>query len=301
MNTRISLPRGVFMVANYVILTSLALFCVIPFIHTLAVSLSDKISTVGGNVGLWPVGANLQSYKQLLAQADLSWSLLTTLERLALGMVINFLFTVMIAYPLSKENKDLKFRTFYVWFFVLTMLIGGGLIPWYLTVKNLRLVNTIWALVLPCAVPIFNVVLLLNFFRSLPKELEEAALVDGARQFTVMWKIYIPISLPGLATVTLFSFLMHWNSWFDGFIFESNSKNYPLQTYLLQFVLSNNPSITNPETMHIATLSAAVQAQISPQSVRAALLIIGIIPILMFFPLFQRYLKTGLVFGSVKG
>ncbi|GBG07863.1 putative ABC transporter permease [Paenibacillus agaridevorans] len=173
------------------------------------------------------------------------------------------------------------------------MLFGGGLIPHYITVKSTGLIDSIWALVLPTAVPVFNVILLLNFFRSLPKEVEESGLIDGASHFRIMWSIYVPLAMPAIATITLFSLVGHWNSWFDGIIFMNDPHNYPLQSYLQTILIKRDVSFITPE--EVKTL-----IHVSERTSKAAQVFVATLPILLIYPFLQRYFVSGIVLGSVK-
>jgi putative aldouronate transport system permease protein len=204
------------------------------------------------------------------------------------------LLTALLAYALSKDSSSFKGRLFYVWFFVLTMLVSGGLVPWYLVIKSLNLLGSIWALILPGAVNVFNVVLLLNFFRGLPKELEEAAFVDGAGHWKILWRIYLPLSAPALATLVLFTLVGHWNSWFDGLILMNSPERYPLQSYLQTVVINRDLSLLS---MSDATTLAAV----SDRTVKAAQIFLASLPIICVYPFLQRFFIKGIVLGSVKG
>jgi putative aldouronate transport system permease protein len=203
------------------------------------------------------------------------------------------LITIITAYPLSKEKKDFPGRSIYTWFFIVTMLFSGGLIPSYLLIRNLGLMGNIWALILPSTVPIFNILVLLNFFRQLPKEIEEAAIIDGASHFNVLARIFLPLSAPSLATLILFCSIGHWNAWFDGMIYMRDPETYPLTTYL-QIL------ITKMQTIN--TLADAQKMErISRRSMIMAYITISMLPIMFVYPFLQRYIKKGLVLGSVKG
>jgi putative aldouronate transport system permease protein len=215
-----------------------------------------------------------------------------TLKRVVLGLGVNMLLTIITAYPLSKETSAFKWRTLYVWIFVFTILFGGGLIPWYMTIKATGLLNSIWALVIPGAVPVFNIILLLNFFRGLPKELEEAALIDGAGHWTIMWRLFVPLSLPALATISLFTVVGHWNAWFDGMILMKSTADYPLQTYLRSVIIAQD--FTN-----FSSLSEL--NEISDRTAKAAQIFLGSLPILLVYPFLQKFFIKGIVLGSVKG
>jgi putative aldouronate transport system permease protein len=201
--------------------------------------------------------------------------------------------TVTLGYALSKEAKDFRMRTFYAWYFVITILFSGGLIPWYLTIKYTHLMDTIWALVIPGAVTVFNVILLLNFFRGLPKELEESSFMDGGSHWITLWKIYLPLSMPAIATVSLFTIVGHWNSWFDGLMLVNSPSDYPLATYLQTAIIQQD--FANMRAEDVKTLS-----EISDRTTRAAQIFIGALPIMAVYPFLQKYFMTGLVMGSVK-
>ena len=158
-------------------------------------------------------------------------SFLISVLRVLTGTSLNIVLIILTAYPLSKSPQVFKGRTILIWFFVFAMLFDGGLIPSFLVVRSLGLLNTLGALILPNAVPIFSVILMMNFFRDVPKELEESAVIDGASHWRVLWHIYIPLSLPAIATLTLFSAVNHWNAWFDGLIYMTDTANYPMQTF----------------------------------------------------------------------
>jgi putative aldouronate transport system permease protein len=257
----------------------------------MAISFSSSSAVAVGLVKLWPVDFTLRSYKYILDNPAFLHSIGVSVERVFLGGAVNMLLTLLLAYPLSKEAQGFRFRTLYVWLFVFTMLFNGGLIPTYITVKETGLIDRIWAMVLPEAVPVFNVILLLNFIRALPKELEESAFIDGAGYWRVLRSIIIPLSLPSIATVGLFTIVNQWNSWFDGLIYMNSQIKYPLSTYLQTVVI-------NQDMVASANLNDLLE--ISDRTAKAAQIFLGSLPILMVYPLLQRYFMTGIVMGSVK-
>lgn len=285
--------RRAFLAFNYFFLTCLGVLCILPIIHVLAISLSSSNAVQAGYVKLWPVEATLASYEYVMGKKAFFDSILVTLKRVGIGLPANMLLTVLIAYPLSKDTKKFGMRTVYVWVFVITILFSGGLIPLYMIIKYTGIMDTIWALVLPGAVPVFNVILLLNFFRNLPKELEEAAFIDGAGHWVTLWRIFIPLSLPSLATITLFTIVGHWNSWFDGLIFMNSPSHYPLQSYLQTVVI--NRDLTLVSSADINSLS-----EINDRTAKAAQIFLGALPILLVYPFLQRFFMKGIVLGSVK-
>lgn len=283
----------------YAVLIFGALICVIPIIHILALSFSDKAAAVANRVGLLPVGANVESYRMLAKKTEFWTALLVSGRRILLGVPLQMLMCILVAYPLSLDPRVFRARTVYVWIFVFTMFFGGGLIPGYILINELKLLNTIWALILPGAVPIYNAVLMLNFFRNVPKELSESAFVDGAQHMTILARIYLPVSLPAMATIALFTFLGHWNSWLDGIIFMDSPSKYPLQSYLQVMINSINYLQTNQSLLSGEDFIRL--NKISDQSFRAAQIFLGAIPVLMIYPFLQKYFVKGLVVGSVKG
>jgi putative aldouronate transport system permease protein len=288
-----STGKKVFDVCNYTFLIVLSFLCLFPLIHVFAVSLSSNAAATAGIVKLWPVDFTTMSYEYVMSHDQFIKSFITSVERVLLGTAVNMLLTLLIAYPLSKEASVFKSRTFYAWFFVLTILFNGGLIPTYMVVKETGLLDSIWALVLPGAVPVFNVILLLNFFRGLPKGLEEAAFIDGAGHWTTLWKIYIPLSTPALATVGLLTMVGHWNAWFDGLIFMNSPDNYPLQSYLQTVVIQKDFTALGEEDLK--TLQ-----EISDRTIKAAQIFLGALPILLVYPFLQKYFMKGIVLGSMK-
>lgn len=286
--------RVLFLYANYVFLTLFSLTCLFPILHMAAMSLSSNSAVTAGWVTIWPVGFNLDSYKYIFGNHIFLQTVLVSFERLFLGVSISLILTVLAAYPLSKSNLKFRSRTIYSWYFVVTMIFNGGLIPTFMVVKETGLMDSIWALVIPSAVNVFNIVLMLNFFRTQPIELEESAQMDGAGVWRTLWSIYLPISKPSLATIALFTIIFHWNSWFDGMIYMNSPSNYPLQTYLRTVIVARD--LTN---MNASDLSLI--ANISNRTVLAAQLFVSMLPVLCIYPFLQKYFVKGLVLGSVKG
>lgn len=289
-----SIGEKIFSFFNGLFLILLALSCVVPFIHVLAVSLSDSPSASAGTVGLWPININFDSYLFAFKKQRFISSMLVSVNRLWLGVLINMVLTILTAYPLSKNKRELKGRSIFSWFFVITMLIGGGLIPTYMVVMGTGLRNTIWALILPGAVPVYNMVILLNFFRQLPKELEESAFLDGAGQWRILAQIYIPLSMPALATLIIFQSVAHWNEWFSGLIYMDNIEKYPLASYMQNILV--RPNFDNMSSDQIRDV-----LKISDRSFSSAQIIISTLPIILVYPFLQRFFVKGMTLGSLKG
>jgi ABC-type glycerol-3-phosphate transport system permease component len=274
------------------LLSLVALSTLLPLLNTLAISLSSRAAVSGGLVRLWPVGFNLDAYAFIMQDGKFWRAFGVSLQRVLLGGGLNFVLAVLTAFPLSRPEAAFPGRNLIMWLFVIGMLLNVGLVPWYLTISNYGLIDRIWALVLPTAVPIWNVIILMNFFRNVPRELDEAARIDGANPLQMLWHVYLPVSLPVLATITLFSVVGHWNAFFDGLILMNNPDNYPLQTYIQQLVIADRPALHGGQ--------AQLLARLSNRTLNAAKLFIAMIPILLVYPFLQRYFIRGIMLGSLK-
>ena len=297
--TKTSPSRKLFLVVNYIILTIISLLCVLPFINLLAISFSEKPAVAANEVSFWPVGFNVAAYKFILDNDQFLRALWISIQRTVLGVLINIVLIIFTAYPLSKSKQDFRLRNVFSWYFVVTILFSGGLIPTYMVVKYTGLMDTIWALVLPGAVQVFNMLVVMNYMRSLPRELEEAAYIDGAGHFQTLFNVILPVCTPTLATVTLFSFVGHWNSWYDGMIYMNTVDKYPLQTYLQTIVI--NPEAFFRNATNISQELGNFLNLVNARTTNAAQLFLATIPILCVYPFLQKYFTTGLVMGSVKG
>lgn len=269
--------------------------CVLPFIHLLAVSFSSSSAVAAGKVGFLPVEFTAASYEYVFTGGKFLHAMGISLQRVVLGTLLNVVLMVLTAYPMAKE--DLPGRGFFAGFFVLTMLVSGGMIPSYLLVSGLGLKDTMWALILPGALPVSNMIILMNFIRGLPHELEEAAWIDGANPFQTLVQVIFPLLGPSLATVGLFCMVGHWNDWFSGMIYMSDPMNYPLQTYLQTLLVDFEKLLQSDTTGNIQDILSKMNARTG----RAAQLFIGALPIMCVYPFLQRYFTKGLTLGSVKG
>lgn len=276
----------------WILITLMTLSCLLPLINVVAISFSDKSAVAANLVGLIPIDFSLSAYKALMEDNQFWRSFGISSLRVVLGTSINLILTILLAYPLSKPKSEFHAKGIYMNIVIFAMLFSGGMVPIYITVKNLNLLNTIWSLILPGAVPIFNVILLMNFFKGVPKSLEEAATIDGASVPTVLFKIFLPVSLPALATITLFAMVGHWNDFFNGLLYINKQINYPLQTYIQQLRVDMS-NITDP--IQIKNMS-----MISNRTLDAAKIVIATVPLLLVYPFMQKYFVTGIVMGSVK-
>lgn len=276
----------------WLIVILMTLCCLLPLLNTLAISFSNNSAVNANQVGILPVGFTLSSYKKLLEDNQFWRSAWISVLRVVLGTGLNMLMMILLAYPLSKSKNRFASRDIYLKLVIFAMLFNGGLIPGYIIVSKLHLLNTIWALVLPGAVPVFNVILLMNFMKGLPEALEEAAVIDGASEWTILTRVVLPISKPGLATVALFSIVNHWNDYFQGLIYMRTPSKYPLQTYIQQLTIDVS-QITDPQQLiYFMTIST--------RTLNAAKIVVATVPLLVIYPFLQRYFVTGIVIGAVK-
>lgn len=276
----------------WLIVILMTLCCLLPLLNTLAISFSNNSAVNANQVGILPVGFTLSSYKKLLEDNQFWRSAWISVLRVVLGTGLNMLMTILLAYPLSKSKNRFASRDIYMKLVIFAMLFNGGLIPGYIIVSKLHLLNTIWALVLPGAVPVFNAILLMNFMKGLPEALEEAAVIDGASEWTILTRVVLPISKPGLATVALFSIVNHWNDYFQGLIYMRTPSKYPLQTYIQQLTIDVS-EITDPQQLiYFMTIST--------RTLNAAKIVVATVPLLVIYPFLQRYFVTGIVIGAVK-
>ena len=291
-----SMGRKVFLAVDVIVILLLCLICMVPLLNLLAYSFSASQPIIENKVFLWPKEFTLKAYQYVLDSKEFWSSVSVSAKRVLLGVPLNTLLTILVAYPLSKDERQFKARKYYVAYMLTVMLFNGGLMPTYYIVSKTKLIDTVWALIIPGAVPIFNCIVLMNFFRGIPSELEESAKLDGASQWQILWRIFIPISKPSLATIILFSLINHWNSWFDGLIYSNHTTNYPLQSYLQTLVTSTTEILAQGDVKAIAKL-----VDINDTNMKAAQIFISVIPLMLIYPFLQKYFTTGLTMGSVKG
>ena len=276
----------------YLTVIFMTMCCLFPLLNMVAISFSDKAAASANMVGLVPVDFTTSAYKTLLGESQFWVSFWISIKRVFLGTIINMILSILLAYPLSKSKREFKGHDVYMYIVIFAMLFSGGMIPIYLTIKSYGLLNSIWALILPGAVPVFNVILLMNFFKGVPKSLEEAAAIDGASKLTILLKIYLPISMPALATIILFCIVNHWNDFFSGLVYMNKTSMYPLQTYIQQLSVDMS-QITDPEQLKRF-------AQVSNKTLDAAKIVVSTIPLLIIYPFLQKYFVSGIVIGAVK-
>ncbi len=284
-----------------IILVVLLLLCVVmlfPFLNLLAKSVSSESPVLRGEVVLWPIGFQTGTYQYVIKQAQFQNSLVNSIIITVVGSAMAMLLTCMTAYPLSKTN--LLGRRWFILFFVFTMLFSGGMIPSYILMRTLGMLNTLWVLIIPGALSVYNMILLKNFFEEIPASVEESAKLDGARNMTILFKIVLPMSLPALATIGLFYAVGYWNNYMSGVLYITRPNLKPLQQYLYQLV-AETQVVDKDAALGTLSPEAAMTAALNTESIRAATIMVSSIPIMCVYPFLQKYFVTGLRVGSVKG
>lgn len=282
----------VFNVFNVLLLGILSFIALYPFIYTLSMSLSTAAEAAQDGFHLYPREVSLTAYRMILTNRDMLVGYANTVLRTVVGTALTLLFTCLCAYPLSR--KDMPLRRIFMFLIILTMLFDGGLIPNYLLRKNLGLLNNRLVYILPYMLVAFNIIVVKNFFQQVPEALAEAARIDGASEFRTLWQIYVPLSKPVLATVALWTAVMHWNMWFDAMVFVTDNDKQVMQTFLQRIVIDSSTEMAergliNPDV-----------TMFTPETVKAATIVITILPMLALYPFIQRYFVKGISLGGVK-
>jgi putative aldouronate transport system permease protein len=291
--TRIQTTRGyrVFQGFNAVILTGVVVVTLYPFVNILAQSFSSESSIRAGKVNLIPHGLNLTTYRTVMGDATFWVNYRNTVVYTVAATAISMVLTTCYAYVLSK--KHLKGRTVLVGVALFTMFFNGGLIPNYVLVSHLGMRNTIWAIVLPNAINVFNLLVMKSFFENLPDELEEAAAVDGLNTYGILLRIVLPLSKAVLATMVLFYAVSYWNSWFSAFLYMDHSHYFPVTVYLRNLIAGATTGADEGASSDTALQIAA--------NIQAVTIVLTVIPILTVYPFIQRYFVSGVMLGAVKG
>lgn len=286
-------PEIAFTIFNYIFFTLLCVIMVYPFWHVIMMSLSSVEATAKGGVFLWPQGFNLDTYAKVFNDPSIWTGYFTTIIVTLSGAFFGTLFTATTAYPLSKKN--LPFSKVMLFLVVFTMLFSGGMIPGYLLMKNLGLIDNRLALVLPGLVSAYNVIIMKSFFQSLPESLEESAKIDGATEVTIFWKIILPLSKATVATIALFTAVGYWNDYFSTVLYINSKEKWALQA-VLRYMLTN----TN-QAMQAAGVSVAAATNVTAATIKSASVVVATVPILCVYPFVQKYFVKGVMIGGVKG
>ena len=282
-----------FMVAVYVLLATFLAVVLLPLLYILASSLSDPNAVSSGRVTFWPVDFTLRGFQVALSDPQILVGFGNSLFYTAVGTFVSVSLTLMLAYPLSR--RDFVGGGLLTRMIVFTMLFGGGLIPTYLVVKSLGMIDTRWALIVPNAIAVWQVIIARTYLRhSIPRELFEAAEIDGASHFRVLWSIVLPLAKPMIAVIALVYAISNWNSYFDALLYLKSDDLYPLQLVLRNILILN----TQSNGMDVAT---AMERQQLADLLKYSLIVISTVPVLLIYPFVARHFTKGLMIGSVKG
>ncbi|WP_301388786.1 carbohydrate ABC transporter permease [Enterococcus entomosocium] len=281
----------IFDIFNALFLALIGLFMVIPFIYVIAGSFATELELTTRSFFLWPNEISLDSYRFIFSTNTFIRSLLVTVGVTIVGTLVQLFCTFTFAYPLSR--KHLKGRNTLLNLVIFAMLFSGGMIPTFIVVKNLGLINSYWALILPIAINPFNLMIIKNFFQEMPIELEESAKMDGCTELGILWKIILPLSKPVIATFTLFYAVGIWNDFMSGLLYINDSAKWPIQLLLRQITMASSG----------ANALASMDSNYVPpeQGIKFAVIIVATLPILIFYPFLQKHFAKGMLIGSVKG
>ncbi|OMF32262.1 ABC transporter permease [Paenibacillus sp. FSL H8-0548] len=274
------------------IITAALLVCLLPFLHIIAISLSSKHAVLSNEVTIFPMGWDFQAYKIVFTDTRMLWSMGLTIVLTVSYTALSMIMSICAAYPLTKER--LKGKAFFTLLIVFTMFFSGGLIPDYLLVKELGLLNSLWSLIVPGMISAFNLIILRTFFTSIPSSLEESAQLDGCSHIGTLIRIVLPLSLPVLATLSLFYAVSRWNGYMDALFYITDSELYPIQLKLYQIVM--NSMVTD-----LTAQEGASMLDVVPEGIKAASIMFATAPILIVYPWLQRYFVSGIMIGAVKG
>lgn len=283
-----------FNIFNYIFLSIVALVVIYPLVFVVSASFSNPEHVISGEMWLWPKEFTLDAYEKVFKNQDIINGFVNTLKYTVFGTILNVIMTILAAYPLSRS--DLKGRGFIMAFIVFTMFFSGGLIPTYLLIRDLGMLNTFWVMIIPNAVAVWNIIIMRTFFQGLPKELEESAMIDGCGNFRILWSIVLPLSFPVIAVMVLFYSVGHWNSYFQALIYLQDQQKFPLQLILRQILIQGQT-----DDMVETTTESFLAQQLSVEGLKYAVLIVANLPMLMLYPFLQRYFVKGVMVGSLKG
>ncbi len=288
------LSRGekIFNVFNIIVLGGVGLLAIYPFIYTLSISFSSAAEAIRPGLHLFPRDVSVMAYEMVFSNPDIVRGFFNSVMRTMLGTAITLFFTCLTAYPLAR--KEMPHRRLILFLILFTMIFNAGVVPHYLLIKNLGLMDSIWALVLPHTVTAFNVIVVRNFFLSIPESLAESARMDGASEATVLFRIYLPLSKPVLATVGLWTAVYHWNQWFDAMLYIASNSKQVLQTFLQRIVIENSTQLVE------LSIADPIRTEYTAETIKAATVMISVLPMLLLYPFVQRYFVKGIMLGGVK-
>lgn len=288
-----STGERIYIIAVYVLLSIAALLCLLPLVHIASISISSMQAVASGHVTIYPVDASLDAYKQLFQGTPIMKSFMNSIWITVFGVLFSMIFTILAAYPLTRPY--FFGRRTYTLGIVFTMLFGGGLIPTYLTIRSLELINTYWSLWLPGLVSVFNLLVLRTFIENIPTEVDEASRIDGCGEWRYLLQIVLPLSTPVLATLGLFYGVGYWNSFFNVLMFINDSGKFNLAVLVQQMIQSQTL------LSQLNASGSSEQLQLSPEMVNAAAIIVMVLPMMAVYPFLQKHFVKGVMIGAVKG
>lgn len=293
-----SLSSKILDIVIYISLIILMIITLYPIIYIFSVSVSSTTAYESGRVMFLPVEFNLEAYKVILEAGTIPRSFVNSVIYTVMYTVVSLMLTTTMAYPLSRSKDRVAFKGFFSKLVIFTMFFNAGIIPNYLVVKGLGLMNSMWALILPAAISTYNLVVMRSFFEGIPVDLEEAAFIDGANEITIFWKIMLPLSKAALATVGLFYGVYMWNSWFSAMLYLQSDTKFPLQLIIRQIIMQNQMAA---ELAAMGDTSMMTAQTTNSVSLKYATLFLSILPMLAVYPFIQKYFVKGVMVGSVKG
>ena len=282
-------------IVKVVFLAFVVVVTVYPFWNIFIISINDATDAIRGGLYFLPRKLSLSSYAEILGRSTFLASIKVSVARTLIGTPIAVLVTAMLAYPLSR--KDLVGRKFWNLLFVFTMYFGGGLVPYYMVLKGIHMLNTFWVFIFPMMMSVYNMILIRSYIESMPDSLFEAAKIDGANDLVVFVKMVIPLSKPILMTVALFVAINQWNSWFDAYLYTSDQALKPMQSILVEILNQYQTGASTSQAMSNAKAGVTV----TPDSIRMAATMVATLPIIMVYPFVQKYFVKGIMLGAVKG
>lgn len=295
---KLTIGDRTFEIFNYLFLSFIIVITIYPFLNVLAISLNDSTDTVRGGIYILPREFTLTNYMEILKYDHLVTGFVNSVLRTVIGTILGLFIQAMVAFTLSRT--DFQGRRFVSTVIVLTMYFSGGLIPGYMLIRDLGLINSFWVYILPGLVSAFNIIIIRSFMDSLPISLQESAKMDGANDFVIFYRVILPLCKPVLATIALFIAVGQWNSWFDTYLYNSMNENLTTLQYELMKILENTSVGGSQDANMMRPNSEEQIARVSPQSIKMAITMVTIIPIMMVYPFLQRYFIQGMTLGAVK-
>lgn len=297
MKSRIRIRDLCFDTINYVLLALLGCITLYPFFNLLAISFNDPLDSIRGQVYLWPNEFTLDNYKLVFQDTALYSAAVRSILRTVIGTFLSVACTMMLAYTLTR--KEFVLRKPINLMMIVSMYVSGGIIPSYLLIKGLGLTNSFWVYIIPGLVGVFNVIIMRTSIEGLPDGLVEAAQIEGANEFQVLFRIIVPISLPVIATITLFNSVGHWNSWFDNYLYNTRDNLNLLQFELMKILLQSTSQMVSNASSTGYVDSDSVKS-VTPEAIRATMTVIVTFPILLVYPFLQKYFIKGALIGAIK-